>query len=211
LAKKGLAVWISSSLTFLAVIHFVESVSVLFFNNQIMLLQLYPLINEKLQAITPTAYFLGSAAATLILWGITCVIAFENPVESFLNKILSDAKTQGAVESQLLEEKSEILDAMNETIELNNAALAQVRDLVYNVRTEVKELQPLKENTEKLRTELSRLKKEIRKLEENLNLKYPNVCPACGKPILPQFKVCPYCGGNIKLLPKTVIALKDYK
>ena len=211
MAKKGVAVWISSSLTFWAVLHFVESVSVLFLDNQIMLLQLYPLINEKLQAITPMAYFLGSAAATLILWGITCVIAFENPVESFLNKILSDAKTQGAVESQLLEEKSEILDAMNETIELNNAALAQVRDLVYNVRTEVKELQPLKENTEKLRTELSRLKKEIRKLEENLNLKYPNVCPACGKPILPQFKVCPYCGGNIKLLPKTVIALKDYK
>ena len=209
MAKKGVAVWISSSLTFLAVIHLVESVSVLLFNNQITLLRLYPLINQKLQAITPMVYFLGSAAAALTLWGITCIIAFENPVETFLNKILSDAKTQGAVESQLLEEKSEILDAMNETIELNNAALAQVRDLVYNVRTEVKELQPLKENTEKLRTELSRLKKEIKKFEENL--KYPNVCPACGKPIPLEFKVCPYCGENVKLLPKTVIALKDYK
>lgn len=209
MAKKGVAVWISSSLTFWAVIHLVESVSVLFFSSQIVLLQLYPLINEKLQAITPMVYFLGSTVAALIFWGITCVIAFENPVETFLNQILSDAKTQGAVESQLLEEKSEILDAMNETIELNNAALAQVRDLVYNVRTEVKELQPLKENTEKLRTELSRLKKEIKKFEENL--KYPNVCPACGKPIPPEFKACPYCGETAKTLPKTVIALKDYK
>jgi ribosomal protein L32 len=211
LAKKGVAVWISSSLTFWAVIHFVESFSVLFFSNQIMLLRLYPLINEELQAVTPMAYFLGSATATLILWGVTCVIAFENPVETFLNKIISDAKTQGAVESQLLEEKSEILDAMNETLELNNAALAKVRDLVYNVRTEVQELQPLKENTEKLRTELSHMKKEIRKFEENLSLKCPNVCSVCGKPILPQFKVCPYCGENMKVLPKTVIALKDYK
>lgn len=211
MARKGVAVWVFSSLTFIAVVHFVESVSVLLFNNQIALLRLYPLINEKLQAITPMAYLLGSAAATFMLWGVTCVIAFENPVETFLNKILSDAKTQSAVESQLLEEKSEILDAMSETIELNNTTLAQIRDLTYNVRTEVKELQPLKENMEKLRTELSRLKKEIKKFEENLNLKYPNVCPACGKPILPQFKVCPYCGENIKLLPETVIALKDYR
>jgi DNA repair exonuclease SbcCD ATPase subunit len=170
---------------------------------------LYPFINEKLQAITPTTYFWVSAITTFILWGITCAIAFENPVETFLNKILSDAKKQSTVETQVLDEKSELLDAMNEMIGMNNTLLAQVKDMMYNVRTEVKEIQPLTESVEKLKTELSRLKREIKNFEQNI--KYPNKCPTCGKSILPEFKVCPYCGENIKLLPEAVITLKNYK
>jgi len=209
LARKGIIVWLLSSLTFVSLIHLIEAIYVLFFNGQIRLLQLYPLINDKLQAITPMTYLCITAAATFILWGITCAVAFENPVEIFLNKILSDAKTQTAVEAQLLEEKSEILDAMNETIELNSGYLAQVKDIVYNVRTEVKEIQPLKENVEKIRAELASLKKEIKKIEEKAQ--FPNICPACGKPLLPEFKICPYCGEPIKVQPASIIALKDYK
>jgi ribosomal protein L32 len=209
LAKKRIGVWLSSTLTFIALVHLIDAISVLVFNNQIKLLQLYPFINEKLQNITPSAYFWVSTITTFILWGITCGIAFENPVETFLNKILSDAKKQGTVETQVLDEKSELLDAMNETVGMNNTLLAQVKDMMYNVRTEVKEIQPLTENVEKLKTELSRLKRELKKFEENI--KHPNECPICGKPILPEFKVCPYCGENLKLLPEAVIALKDYK
>jgi hypothetical protein len=209
LTKKGISVWLFSSLTFIALLHLIEAISVLVFNNQIRLLQLYPFINEGLQTITPTTYFLVSAAATFVLWGITCATMFENPVEMFLNKILSDAKKQGAVEAQLLEEKSEILDAMNDTMESNGEILSQVRDLVYNVRTEVKEIQPLNESIEKLRAELSGLRREVKKIEEKVQ--FPNVCPACRKPLLPEFKICPYCGENTKVQPTPVIALKDYK
>jgi len=210
LTKKGISIWLFSSLTFIALIHLIEAISVLIFNNQIKLLQLYPFINEKLlQLITPMAYFWISAAATIILWGITCAIAFENPMETFLNKILSDAKTQGTVEAQLLEEKSEILDSMNETIESNNEILAQVRDLICNVRTEVKEIHPLKESVEKMKTELGSLRKEAKKLEDKVNFQI--LCPACGKPLLPEFKICPYCGEDMKLHQASVITLKDYK
>jgi len=209
LAKKGISVWLFSSLTLISLIHLIEAISTLVFNNEIRLLQLYPLINEKLQVITPTTYFWLSAAATFILWGITCTIAFENPMETFLNNILSDAKKQGAVETQLLEEKSEILDAMNEAIESNNKVLAQVRDMIYNIRTEVKEVEPLNEGIEKIKTELGGLRKEVKKLEEKVH--FPNLCPTCGKPLLPEFKICPYCGENIKLLPENVIPLKEYK
>ena len=208
MAKKGICVWLFSTLTFVALMHLIDAISVLVFNSQIKLFQLYPFINEELQAITSTTYFLGSAIATFILWGITCAIAFENPVEAFLNKILSDAKKQTAVETQLLDEKSELLDAMNETVEMNNTLLAQVKDTIYNVRTEVKEIQPLKESVGKLKTELSRLNREINKFQENIE--HPNKCPTCGKPLLPEFKVCPYCGENIKLLPEAVITLKDH-
>jgi len=209
LAKKGISVWLFSSLTFIALIHLIEATSALLFNNEIRLLQLYPIINEKLQSIQPTTYFWVSAATTFILWGITCAIAFENPVETFLNKILTDAKAQSSVEAQLLEEKGEILDAMNETTESNKEILGHVRDLIYNVRTEVKEIQPLRESVEKMKTELSGLRKDVKRLEEKAN--FQNLCPTCGKPLLPEFKICPYCGQEIKIHQVPVIALKDYK
>ena len=209
MARKKISIWLFSTLTFVALLHLIDAFSVLVFDSQIKLFQLYPIINEKLQAITPTTYFWISAVSTFILWGITCAVAFENPVETFLNKMLSDVKTQGGVESQLLEEKSEILDVMNETVLMNNMLISQVKDIIYNVRTEVKEIQPLKDNVEKLKTELVRLKRETSKFEEII--KHPNTCPACGKPILPEFKICPFCGENTKLLPETIITLKDYK
>jgi ribosomal protein L32 len=209
-AKKGISVWLFSSLTFIALLHLIDAMSALFFGNQVKLLQLYPFVSEKLQTLAPTTYFWISATVTFVLWGLTCALAFENPVDAFLNKILSEAKSETTVEAQLVEEKGEILDVMNETIESDNQILAQVKDMVYNVRTDVKEIQPLKESTEKLRAELSLLKKEIKRIEEKVQ--FPNVCPACGKPMLPEFKICPYCGEQIikVQLPPTIV-LRDYK
>jgi rRNA maturation endonuclease Nob1 len=193
----------------MALVHLADAISALVFGNSIRILQLYPFFGERLQTLAPNAYFWLSTTASLVLWCITCAIAFENPVDTFLNKILSDAKTQGAVESQLLEGKSEILDAMFETIESSNGTLAQVKDLVCNVRTDAKEIQPLKESIEKMKAELSSLKKEIRKIEERAQP--PTMCPSCGKPLLPDFKICPYCGGNIRLLPEKIVSIKDYR
>ncbi|MCS7113940.1 MAG: hypothetical protein RMJ15_09585 [Nitrososphaerota archaeon] len=65
-----------------------------------------------------------------------------------------------------MEQKSELLDAINETVEMNNALLAQVKDVIYNIRAEVKEIQPLKEGVEKVKTEISRLKKELKIFDE---------------------------------------------
>jgi len=209
LSKKGIGVWLFSSLTAIAIAHLTDAANALIFNNPIILLKLYPFIEAKLQAITPTTYFIISAAATLILWGITCAIAFENPVETFLNKILSDAKQQSVVETQILEQKSELLDAMNETVEMNNAILAQVKDMIYNIRTEVKEIQPLKEAMEKVRGEIGYLKRELKNFEEKL--KYPSLCLACGKPVMPEFKICPYCGESLKPIPEKIVPLEKYK
>ncbi len=209
MAKKALTVWIFSSFTLMAILHLIDAASALFFGNPMNLLRLYPLASERLQAMQPSAYFWLSAAATFLLWGITCMIAFENPVEVFLNKILSDAKTQGAVETQLLESKGEILDAMFETIESSNQTLAQVKDIVHNVRVEAKEIQPLKESMERIRTEVGSLRKEIRKVEERM--RFPNLCPVCGKSLMPEFNSCPYCGEKVRLQSPAVIAIKAFK
>jgi rRNA maturation endonuclease Nob1 len=209
MVRKGTTVWFFSSITFISLLHLIDAISALIFNTPIRLLQLYPVINEKLQNIAPTTYFWISAIVTLILWAITCAIAFDNPVETFLNKILSDAKKQSAVETQLLENKSEVLDAMYETIEEDNQTLGQVKDLMCNVRADVKEIQQLKESMEKMRTEVGGLKKEIKKIEEQTQ--FSKICPTCGKSLLPEFKMCPYCGENVKLNSQPVILLKDYK
>jgi len=209
LTKKGFGVWLFSTLTAVAVIHLIDAARALFFNKPVIILRLYPVDEAKLQAITPNIYFLAAAASTTIFWGITCAIALESPVEAFLNKILSDAKKQSAVESQLLEEKSEILDVMNETVELNNQILSQIKDVVYNIRAEIKEIQPLKESIEKIKTELSHLKRELKTFEEKL--KYPNICVACGKPVLPEFNICPYCGETLKPVKEQIITLEKYR
>ena len=193
----------------MSLLHLIDAISITIFNNQTKLLGLYPFIGEKLQTLTPTIYLTISAAATVIMWGITCATAFDNPMETFVNKILSDAKEQSTVETQLLENKSEILDQMYETIETDNEILAKVKDLMSNVRADVREIQPMKESIEKVRTELVSLKKEIRRIEEKTQL--PKLCTVCGKPLLPDFKMCPYCGEKTTLEAPPVIDLKNYK
>ncbi|MDH7564674.1 MAG: hypothetical protein QHH24_07360 [Candidatus Bathyarchaeota archaeon] len=142
MTKKSFTVWLFSSLTFISTAHLIDALLAVTTGTNAKILQLYPLINEKLQTLAPATYFWITAAATLIFWGITCTIAFDNPVETFLNKILSDAKQQTAVETQLLENKSELLDMMFETIEADNKILSQVKDLMCNVRADAKEIQP---------------------------------------------------------------------
>ncbi len=209
MVRKGLCVWLFSSLTFMATLHLFDAISVLFFSGQIRLLQIYPLISQKLGLISPVTYFWASVAASLLFWGVTCAVAFDNPVEHFLNVLLSEAKKPGVVESQLVEEKSSMLDAMYETVESNNETLAHVKDMVYNVRNEVRQMQPITESVEKIKVELNSLKKEFRRLDEVV--KSPGECPSCGKGLLPEFKLCPFCGENLKLLPEKAISLKDYR
>jgi rRNA maturation endonuclease Nob1 len=208
LRKKGIAIWLFTTLTFIALIHLIDAASALIFNNPAQLLQLYPFINQQLQKMPIDIYLYASAASTTILWAITCLIAVDNPVEEFLNKILSDAKTQTTTETQLLESKSEIFDLMYETIEADSETLAQVKDIIRNMHAEVKDIQPIKETIEKTKTELTSLKKHIKTIEEKFL--FTVICPACGQALRPDFKLCPYCGESIALQEK-MIMVKDYK
>jgi rRNA maturation endonuclease Nob1 len=191
------------------VAHLVESIYVLISGAQIKLISLYPFIGQKLATITPVTYLWLSAIASISFWGITCAIAFENPMEKFLNKVLCDAKRQSVAESKMVEDKSEVLDAMYETIESSNATISSVKDLITNVRTEVKGIQPLTAAIDLIRMELTDLTKEVEKLEGSVKFSY--VCLACGKPLLPEFKVCPYCGEDAKLLRSSKITAPEGK
>ena len=204
--KKGIAIWLFTTLTFISLLHLIEAAAALFFNNPTHLLQLYPFINQM--QIPMDIYLYITIASTAIMWAITCLIACDNPVEAFLNKILSDAKKQTTSEAQVLESKSEIFDLMYETIEADSETLGQVKDLMRNMRAEVKDIPPIKESIEKTRIELGSLKKQMRSLEEKML--FTILCPACGKLVRPDFKLCPYCGESITLQEKMVV-VKDYK
>jgi hypothetical protein len=208
-ARKGLSVWLFSSLTFVALMHLLDAISSFVFNNPIRLLQLYPFVGEQLQTMSPSVYLWISAIFSVALWGITCGIVFENPLETFLNNIVSDAEMHSTVETQLLDSKSEVLDAMYETVEASSNTLAQLKDLVCNVRTEAKEIQPLRENIENMKADLGILKKEFRKIRENLGI--PKICHGCGKPLMPEFALCPYCGESVRPIEASVLTLKSLR
>lgn len=198
-----------SSLTFVALMHLLDAIFAFVFGNPIRLLQLYPFIGGQLQTIQPLMYFWVSMIGTIILWGVTCGIAFENPVETFLNKMLSDAKVHSTIETQVVDNKSEVLDAMYETVEASSETLAQLKDLVCNVRAEAREIQPLRECIENMKADMSSLKTEFRKMQESVAL--PNVCHACGKPLMPEFKMCPYCGERMRSLDSPVFSLNSLR
>jgi len=208
LAKKGLYVWLFSSMTFVSLLHMTDAITIVLFKSQPHLLQLYPYIGQQLQSMPPTAYLLASALSTLVFWGLTCALAFDSPVEQFLNRVLSDAKRQSVVEAQTVNEKSEILDAMYETLEASQQTLSQVVDIVHNVRTEVKGIQPLSMTVENIKAEMGNLKREVRRIEEKGKL--PILCATCGKSVSPEFRLCPFCGDPIKLT-RDVEAAKAYR
>ena len=208
-ARKGLSAWLFSSLTFVAIMHWLDAASALIFNNPIRLLPLYPFIGQKLQSLTPFVYFCISAIISVVLWGITCRIVFENPVEAFLRQILAETKVNSSVETQLIDRKSEVLDAMYETIEASSDTLLQLKDLVCNVRTEAREIQPLRDSVESMKADMGNLKKEIRRIMDNGPLS--NSCHTCGRPLLPEFIVCPYCGESARSIDTPVLTLKNLR
>jgi len=201
MVKRGMTVWLFSSLTFFAAIHAVEAILALFFNKEIILLKFYPIINTL--NISLFTYFLASTALTIGLWGITCKVAIETPVERFLDTVLEDAKKQAEVECEMVEDSRGVLDMICETITDNSKLLGQTRDITYNVRSELVNLRPLPEGAMKLSTEHEALRNDLKNLIENF--KNPSQCPSCGSLVLQRYKLCPYCGETLQLSPEKVI------
>ena len=166
--------------------HFADAVSVLLFSNQTHLLQLYPLINQKIQDIPTSIYFCTSALSTFILWGVTCQVAFDNPIEVFLKRTLSQAKHETISESEAIEKKGELLDLMNETVLSNNLLLGEMKDLIFNIRAEVKEISHIKNCADTIKAEMAHLKKELRRLEEMKYLKNVQAAGLVDKSLLEE-------------------------
>ena len=116
-------------------------------------------------------YFWTSAFSTFILWGITCQIAFDNPVEVFLKRTLAQARQETIIETEAIERKTELLDLMNGTVLTNNLLLGEIKDLIFNIRAEAKEITPIKKSMDTVEAHVAHLKRELKRLEEMKYLK----------------------------------------
>jgi len=122
-------------------------------------------------------------------------VALRNPIETFLGKVLEDGKKENRSDVELLETKTSILEMMSETLTSNSRLLSGLRDVVFNVRSEVLRLEPVSKAIDALKDDVGRLNKKMKNLEKEI--KKHKMCPACGREILAEFRLCPYCGENL--------------
>jgi len=199
---KGVAVWMFGSLTFLAVLHVLEAFFALTLNGSIVLLRLYPFSN-LFGVIDVVTYFWVSLAVASVLWGVTGIIALRSPLDTMLNRILKDAQLENEEGVSILSAKGNFLEMMNEGLISNTVELNNVKDLVSNVRAEVVGLRGLQDIVGGVKSDLGSLKVSLKKLETDLSRSV--VCPACGRGVQPDFRVCPYCGEDL-LRQKVLLA-----
>jgi len=199
---KGVAVWILGSLTFWAGLHVLEAFLAWTQNGSITLLRLYP-FSGLLGSFDVGLYFWTSLSVAFVLWGVTCIVALRSPLDVLLCRILNDAKSENEEEVSLVSAKSGFLEMLNEGLMNNTVELNSVKDLLFNVRTEVASLRGLQDVLGGVKSDLTCLKSSLKKLETNLTKN--TLCPACGKDVQPDFRICPYCGEDL-LKRKTRLA-----
>jgi hypothetical protein len=191
---KGVAVWVFGSLTFLAVLHVLEAFFALTLNGSIVLLRLYP-FSGLFGTVNTVLYFWISLVVASVLWGVTCIIALRSPLDTWLDRILKDSQLKNEEEVNIVRAKGNVLDMMNEGLICNSVELGNVKDLLANVRAEVVGLRELQTVVNGVKSDLVSLKVSLRKLESDLARSV--VCPACGRGVQPDFRVCPYCGEDL--------------
>ena len=172
--KKGIAVWMFGFLTFLTVLHTLDATLSFTIGNTNSILKLYP-IGNALENLDVRTYMWVSIVSTFIFFGITCLIAFHDPIEILINKMLSNVEAEENPADRTIESSLSTLEMMNSTLTSNSIDLHTVKD-----------------NTIALKVDLGLLASRLEKVEKNFDsLK---TCPSCGKGISPDFRLYPYCG-----------------
>ncbi len=205
---KGLNIWILSTLTFISLVHAIDAAIAFFAGNPAMLLKTYPFVGSYLAQIPTNLYLCASAGSGIALWCITCLVAFNNPIESILEHTLMDCQEEQEKDHQLVEEHSDFFDLMYQNMEDCKEELGKTVDLVMNVRSEVKDMQRMRETFDETKDELVSLRKQVKLLEEKML--FPIVCRACGKPLRADFSLCPYCGAEIDIKQEAIVCEPNF-
>jgi rubrerythrin len=205
---KGLNIWILSTLTFISLTHTIDAAIAFFSGNNALLPKTYPLVGSYFAQMPVTLYLCASAGSTIIMWCLTCLVAFNNPIEALLKSTLTDSQQQGEAEQQLVEAHTDFFDLMYQSMEENRQELGKHNDLILNLRAEVKDMQKMRETFRETTDELAGLKKQVTILEEKMI--FPLVCRACGKPLRTDFSLCPYCGAEINIKQEAVICEPNF-
>ena len=189
--KKGVGIWIFGFLTFLAVLHTFDAYLSLM-SGEASLLQLYQL-GYALTNIDSMIYFFGSMSVAFVFFGVTCSIACHNPIMTLYNKILADVEFVEGKVDKAAEAETGLLDMINHSLTSNSIDLHGMKKNLKSVEDSQNGLKVEMAHLTSMLGELRNgLKLSLQKLE--MDLARGNKCPFCGKEIIPQFKLCPYCG-----------------
>jgi hypothetical protein len=103
--KKGAKIWILSTLTFASLACTIDGAIALISNSQAQLPRIIPFLCGFLTRIPTDLYLYVSVAITAAAWALTCVVAFNNPSEIYLNRKLADIVALRGTPRQVAEEQ----------------------------------------------------------------------------------------------------------
>ena len=200
--KKGIGVWVFGFLTFLMALHTLDAYLSLMSGEASRLLELYAL-SHVLIAIDVGMYFWGSLSLAFVFLGVTSLIACHNPIMTLYNKILADIEFAEGEIDKATETETSLLDMINHSLTSNSIDLHAVK----------KGLKSLKDSQNGLRVGIAGLTRKLSEFEAGLEVGFQKLeadlesrkkCPSCGKDVLPQFKLCPYCGEKLPFAPMQI-------
>lgn len=181
--RKDLTVWISGYLTFLSILFTFDAF--FFFGSPNSLLKLYPvyaIVHGILGNIDAPTYICLTSISTFILFGITCAFVCQDPFTALMKKIASEAQSEENQMDTSFESSLHTLEMINHSLTHNSIDLNEVKNSLNN----------LKDSIEAMNIGITRLTAKLASMERKTTMRMK--CASCGNKILPEFKLCPYCG-----------------
>lgn len=195
--RKDLAVWISGYLTFLSILFTFDAF--FFFGGPNSLLNLYPvyeIVHGILGDINAPTYIWLTSISTFILFGITCAFVCQDPFTALMKKMASEARSEENQMDASFESGLNTLEMINHSLTHHSIDLNEVKN----------SLRDLKGSIEAMNIGMTRLTEKLTSMKRETTIRME--CASCGNKILPEFRLCPYCGKELSIY-KNMPALMD--
>ncbi|NIR87124.1 zinc-ribbon domain-containing protein [Candidatus Bathyarchaeota archaeon] len=186
--RKELAVWISGYLTFLSILFTFDAF--FFFGGPNSLMKLYPIytvVHGILGDINAATYIWLTSISTFILFGITCAFLCEDPFTHLIKKMASEAQLEENQIDGSFQSNLNTLEMINHSLTHHSIDLNEVKKNLHN----------LKDKIEAVDIGIARLTAKLASMERETTMRME--CASCGNKILPEFKLCPYCGKELSV------------
>lgn len=196
--RKDLAVWISGYLTFLSILFTFDAF--FFFEAPNSLLKLYPVyavIHGIFGDIDASTYLWLTSISTFILFGITCTFVFQDPFTLLIKKMASETQSEENQMDDSFKSSLNTLEMINHSLTNHSIDLNEVKNSLRNFKDSI---EAMKIGMTRMTAKLASLEREIAKTMD---------CKSCGNKILPEFKLCPYCGKELSVYRNTPALIRQ--
>ena len=181
-----MAVWISGYLTFLSILFTFDAF--FFFGGSNSLLSIYPIysvVRGIFGDISAATYIWLTSISTFVLFGITVVFLCEDPFTVLMKKIASESQSEKNQNDSSFEPSLSTLEMINNSLTQHNIDLNEVKNSLSKIKNSIKALT----------IGMTRLTAQVASMEREATMRME--CTSCGNKILPEFRLCPYCGKEL--------------